>query len=438
MAADFLLKNRFDFDKSNRRNVRTEKQKSKIASGGNLMLVYFINIFLIIVWALIFRIGKKSRIKDIIYVIICFCQMFLISAYRFKVGYDYEMYAIGFFRMAADGFSVMTYEDWEIGYILINKLLGCFTAAQGPIMILTSFLSLIGPGYLIARYSKKPFMSVFLYVNFYLFYLDMNFIRQAIAMSVLCFAYGFLRDKKFWRFLLLVLLAASFHFTAIYMVAVYLVCLLKINSRTFLLYLFGLFYYFMLSDGVLNFVLSRFHTEYLGSEYIRNGLYFYFAVIPIIFALLMVLLSYYLRNIPRTLEIMIHFTLMAAFWQVVMTKHSLFERFSYYTMLFMVLAIPEAVDAFRNQMRADLREKYIDTVSMHNGMEEKKKNAIKAKNRKKTSAAAACVTLSILVLAFTYNMIGLVKASENGAHGVLPYNNRLRIEIPNIDSFFKG
>jgi len=401
------------------------------------MLVYFVNIFLIIVWALVFRIGKKSRIKDIIYVVICFCQLFLISAYRFRVGYDYEAYAIGFFVMGIEGFSKMVYYDWEIGYILLNKLLGCFTVSQGSIMILTSFLSLIGPGYLIARHSKNPFISVFLYVNFYLFYLDMNFIRQAIAMSIICFAYGFLRDKKFWHFLLLVILASTFHFSAIYMVAVYVVCLFKINSRTFLLYLFGLFYYYMLSDGVLHFVLSRFHTEYLGSDYIRNGLYFYFAVIPLILAFLMVLLSYYLRNMPRTMEIMVHFTLMTAFWQVVMTKHALFERFSYYSMLFMVLAIPEAIYAFRDKLRADLRQKYLDTVSGGKVIGEKRKGELRKKNKIKTSAAVACVTLSVLALAFTYNMIGLI-APEEGAHGVLPYRTRLGIDIPDIDSFFKG
>ena len=122
------------------------------------MLVYLLNIFLIIVWALVFRIGKRSRIKDILFVVICFCQMFLISAYRFDVGYDYGMYASGFFWMSFDGFSNMSYEDWEIGFILINKLLGQFTAEPGAIMILTSFLALLGPGYMIARYSKNPFI----------------------------------------------------------------------------------------------------------------------------------------------------------------------------------------------------------------------------------------------------------------------------------------
>ena len=397
------------------------------------MLVYLLNIFLIIVWALVFRIGKRSRIKDILFVVICFCQMFLISAYRFDVGYDYGMYASGFFWMSVDGFSNMSYEDWEIGFILINKLLGQFTAEPGAIMILTSFLALLGPGYMIARYSKNPFISVFLYLNFNLFYFDMNFIRQAIAMSVLCFAYGFLRDKKFWRFLLLALIAVSFHFSAAYIIAVYFVSLLKINSRTFLLYLFGLFYYYMLSDGLLNFVLSRFHTEYLGSRFIKYGVYVQYAVFPLILALAMVFLAYYVRNMPRTLELMIHLTLISAFWQVVMTKHALFERFSYYTMIYMIIGIPEAIYAFKGEFRLRLKEKCAEQWR-GNG---KKQSHIAAGSKRKTALAVSCVTLLLLVTSFVYNMYGLIDLGR-GPHGVLPYNTRLDIDIPNIDSFFKG
>lgn len=399
------------------------------------MLVYLLNIFLIIVWALIFRIGKKSRIKDIVYVIICFCQLFLISAYRNGVGFDYNQYVTGFFKMSYEGFTSLKHEDWEIGYVLLNKLLGRFTAAPRPIIVITSFISLIGPCYLIARHSKNTFISVFLYVNLYLFYLDMNFIRQAIAMSILCFAYDFLRDKKFWRFLLVVGIAAMFHFTVLYMVAVYLVCLLKINSRTYLLYLFGLFYYFMLTDGILNYVLPRFHSEYLGSVFIIGGVSIYYGLFIVLLSVLMVLLSYYLKNISRTMEIMIHLTLMTGFWQLTMTKHALAERFSYFTMLFMVLAVPEAIEAFKSQLRTNLREKYLETVEEN--ASEKKKRAAKVTNRKKVTAAVACVTISVLILAFAHNMLGLIVPDE-GAHGVLPYKSSLGVYIPDIDSFFKG
>lgn len=397
------------------------------------MLIYLINIFLIIVWALIFRIGKKTKLKQILFVAICFLQCILISAIRYRVGYDYSMYAIGFFKMVIKGFSKMSYLDWEIGYILLNKIVGIFTAQPGAIMVVTSVIIMAGPAYLIARYSKNVYLSVFLYVNLYLFYLDMNYLRQAIAMSILCFAYGFLRDKKFWRFLLLVIIASTFHFTAIYMIPVYFVCLLKINSRTLLLYLFGLFYYFMLSDGFLKFLLSRFHTEYLDSKYIKLGITPTFAVYPLILALAAVILSYYVKNIPRNLELSIHLTLMMGFWQVVMTKHSLFERFSYYTMIFVVLAVPEMILAFKAQLKTNLKAKY---VSFARGDERKTRSAVR-KAKRKTTAAVYSVTAAIAVLAFVHNMVGLI-IPESGAHGVLPYQTRYEIEIPSIDAFFKG
>lgn len=397
------------------------------------MLVYLVNIFLIIVWALIFRIGKKTKLKQVLFVAVCFLQCILISAVRFRVGYDYSMYASGFFSMVVDGFSKMSYEDWEIGYIFLNKIVGLFSAWPGAIMVVTSVISMVGPAYLIARYSKNPFLSVFLYVNLYLFYLDMNFIRQAIAMSILCFAYGFLRDKKFWRFLLLVIIASSFHFTALYMIPVYFVCLLRINSRTMLLYLFGLFYYYLLSDGLLKFVLSRFHSEYAGSQFIRQGIAPYYTAVPLIVTLAMVVAAYYVKDKTRNFEVLIHCTLMMGFWQVISTKHSLFERFSYYTLIFAVLAVPEAISAFRSQLKTSLKTKYVLAAQSGEG---KIRSAVRMAKRK-TSAAVISVVAAIVVFAFAHNMLGLI-VPPKGAHGVLPYQTRYGIDIPSIDSFFKG
>lgn len=396
------------------------------------MLIYLVNIFLIIVWALVFRIGKKTKLKQVLFVAVCFLQCILISSVRYRVGYDYSMYAIAFFKMVLKGFSSLEYFDWEIGYILLNKIVGLFTAQPGAIMIVTSVLSMTGPAYLIARYSKNVYLSVFLYVNFYLFYLDMNFIRQAIAMSVMCFAYGFLRDKKFWRFLLLVIIASTFHFSALYMIPVYFVCLLRINSRSMLLYLFGLFYFYLLSDSLLNFLLKRIHSEYLGTHFITVGLAPRYSAFPVVLALAAVVLAYYVKNLPRNLEVLIHLTLMMGFWQVACTKISILERFSYYNMLFVVLAVPEAISAYKAQLKANLKEKYILSAQSNEG---KTRTAIR-KARERTSVAAASVMAVVILFAFAHNMLGLIVPAR-GAHGVLPYQTRYEIEIPSIDDFFK-
>lgn len=399
------------------------------------MLVYLINIFLIMVWALIFCTGKRTRLKKTMFVGICFAQCFLISAYRYGIGADYSQYAVGFFSMARDGFSVMSYEDWEIGYILLNKIIGIFTAQPSVFIMVTSFIILTGPAYLVLRYSVNPFMSVFLYVNLYLFYLDMNYLRQAIAMSILCFAYGFLRDKRFWRFLLIVAVAACFHLTVLYMIPVYLVSLLKVNTRSMTLYLFGLLFYYILSDGVLNIILSKFHTEYSGSIFIESGIYFYYAFFPLLICAGMVALSYFAKNKSRSLELLMHLTLMMGFWQIVMTKHALFERFSYYTMLFVVLAIPEAINAFRDQLKINLREKYTKAYKGKDN-DENSRVAVRIADGK-TAVAVALVTAGVLLLAFAYNMMGLI-IPENGVHGVLPYQLQGGSQIPSIDSLFKS
>ena len=398
------------------------------------MLVYLMNIILIIVWALIFCTGKRTRLKKILFVVICFAQLYLISAFRYGIGADYKMYSDGFFSMAVDvarnGFNLTGYEDWEIGFIFLNKFLALFTAQSSVFFAVTSLLTLIGPAYLIIKYSVNPFMSMFLYVNLYLFYLDINFIRQAIAMSILCFAYGFLRDKKFLRFLLIVALAACFHLTAIYMIPVFMVCLFRVNTRTLILYLFGLLFYYILSDGVLNIVLSKFHTEYSGSVFIENGVFFYYAFYPLLICGVMVFLSYYVKKLTPEMHTLIHLTLLMGFWTIVMTKHALFERFSYYTMLFVILAVPEAIKAFSAQLRINMKAKCVD-----NSTGKKSKFSV-VRATTVASQIVIMVTAGVMLLAFAYNMMGLI-VPVKGVHGVLPYESRLGIEIPNIDGLFR-
>ena len=399
------------------------------------MLVYLINIFLIIVWALIFCTGKRTRLKKWLYVGICFAQLYLISAYRYGIGADYSQYAIGFFNMSRDGFSNMQYKDWEIGYILLNKIIGISTAQPATFIMISSLFPLIGPAYLIGKYSSNPFMSVFLYVNLYLFYLDMNYIRQAIAMSIICFAFGFLRDKKFWRFLLIVAIAACFHLTVIYMIPVYFVGMLKVNTRSLLLYLFGLLFYYILSDGLLNIILANFHNEYSGSVFIESGVYFFYAFFPLLLCAGMVVLSYFVKEKSRTLELLIHLTLMMGFWQIVMTKHALFERFSYYTMLFVILAVPEALNAFKKQLKTVMKEKYTKAYNARSKDQEDYRIAVR-KADGRTALIMTLVTVGVIVLAFAYNMMGLI-VPDKGVHGVLPYQMQNGYELPSIDHWFK-
>lgn len=125
-------------------------------------------------------------------------------------------------------------------------------------------------------------------------------------------------------------------------------------------------------------------------------------------------------------------TFMMGFWQIVMTKHSLFERFSYYTMLFVVLAVPEAIKAFRSQLKNNLREKYLR--QMDGDAEDSR---VVTRRVYSTLFKVMAVVYTLVVLSsFAYNLIGLI-VPEKGVHGVLPYQTQNGMDIPNIDWLFE-
>lgn len=398
------------------------------------MFVYLLNILSICVYALFFCRGEQTKLKRAFFLILCFFQCMIIACIRYDIGSDYRWYSNGFKSMAESGFSDMTYGDWEIGFVFLNKLVGLFTKDPAVLIGIAAAISLSGTFYLIWRYSKNPFMSVFLFLNTYLFYLDLNYVRQAIAMSIMCFAYGFLQDRKFWRFLLLCVLAALFHLTVLYLIPVYFITFVKLNVKTLPIYAAALILYFIVSDPILKVVFSHFHTEYAESRFIKYGIAFYYAIYPILLCLGMIALAFYLKfQIPRSLNVLMHLMLLMGFWQIVMTKHALFERFSYHTMSFLLIAVPEAISVFRDKFseksRISLERRYSDN--------QRRLYTAECRLKKKITIIVFAISAAVLVLAFAYNMLGLI-VPKNGAHGVLPFRTLKGYKIPNIDAWFKG
>ncbi|MDE6728391.1 MAG: EpsG family protein [Oscillospiraceae bacterium] len=397
------------------------------------MFVYLINIVLISVYALVFCRGEQTKLKKSLYVGLCFYQCFTIAFMRSGIGTDYGWYYTGFREMAESGFSDMSYFDWEIGFIFLNKLLGLFTHNSAVFIGVAAAISLSGPFWLIWKYSRNPFMSVFLFLNTYLFYLNLNYVRQAIAMSIMCFAYGFLKDRKLLWYLLLCVVAATFHLPVIYLIPVYFITFIKLNPKTLPIYAGGLVIYFIVSGPVLKLLLQHFHQEYQDSQFIKYGIAWKYAVFPILLCVAVVVLAFYLDfKMSRDLNVLMHLMLMMGFWQIVMTKHALFERFSYYTMTFMIIAIPEMIYAFKDKLSENskrvLEKKY--------GDDEEGLRCAESEAKQKHSKIITAISAGVIAMAFAYNMMGLV-IPKKGVHGVLPYKTIYGVKMPDIDGWFK-
>ncbi len=422
------------------------------------MFVYLVNILAVCVFALLFcrkgasRTEREEKLNRFFFIILCFVQCWVVSSMRYNIGTDYYMYAKGFVKMAETGFSDLKYEDWEIGYILLNKFIGLFTKKASVMFSIAAALSLVGPMYMTWRHSKNPFMSVFIFLNTYLFYLTLNYVRQGIAMSIMCFAFDSMKrfiegehkhlwkNKDMWLFILLIGVAATFHLPVIYLIPVLFVSLIKLNLKTLPIYAVGLIVYFAASDAVLKVVLSHFHKEYADSRFIKYGISYVYAIFMLVICVAMIALAFWMRfRLTKYQNMLLHLILMMGFWQIVMTKHALFERFSYYTMPFLLIAIPEFISMFKEKLLELKISKANKKLNEINPNAQRKNAVVNAETRahRKVGKIVLGVNVFVFALMLTYNMVGLI-IPKNGAHGVLPYRTLYGFDIPNIDGWFKS
>lgn len=93
---------------------------------------------------------------------------------------------------------------------------------------------IIAMSYAINKYSKYPSFSYFMLFGTYIYLVNMFLIRHSIAMAVLIVAYGYIEKKKPVKFMLMVLLAATFHTTAIVFLVAYPLTRIRFNWKVYL------------------------------------------------------------------------------------------------------------------------------------------------------------------------------------------------------------
>lgn len=310
--------------------------------------------------------------------------------------------------MNADGFENLKYKDWEIGFVILTKLLGMIipNSIYSYIYYIGFFsvVTIVPAAIFIYKNSEMPWVSTVLYVNTFLFFMSMNFIRQAVALSIIMLAWHFMKKNKFIPFAVFVIIASLFHQTALLMLPVYLLVKMKITLKELIVYLYILLFFYISSTGFIRIITSFFHEEYVGSAFLNEGLSFVYAILPVI----IVIIAFFLAKI-RTINVttetkyIINMTLICALLSITMSKHSIIERLTYYFTVFLILLVPIIYRSLRqNGIRFALS----------------KSTSIELCSEKQKKIISFCVLIVILAFSYFNFYYGL---SEN-AHGVLPYN----------------
>ena len=316
------------------------------------MAVYYILLAVFAILSIFFYHNGPGRKKDAAFLLCAFLILGSVSAFRYSVGYDYStVYAPAYEAVLADpaGYSFSD-SPFEPAFVLLEKMIAWCTPNFQMLFAVTSYLIV---GLLTAfywKYSANAAMSVLLFLLLSQYYCTMNFIRQSIAGAIALFALPFLKRRRFLPCLLLILLAACFHQSALILIPASLFCLLPFNRWTLAVYLFGAAAFYLVSPQLLALVTRYWYTDYpLASPHMAAALEWPFTLVMLAAFLLLWWNRKRLLEQDRGNAVYLHYAFFAFFFTLMGTRHAILDRFSLYFGFAFPISIPLVYSLLREQ-----------------------------------------------------------------------------------------
>ncbi len=191
------------------------------------MAIYIFLIIGVIVAGIPLCSSKGGRSGRIIFCCAAAVVFIFMSAMRFEVGYDYNMYGAKYFSFKYMLPEDIMYERMEKGFLMPLFVLNLGFEDYKTVFVYTSIIIYASVFYLIYKNSSNPWISTVSYLCFGAFFNSLCFLRQIMAAMLLTYAMKYYDRKVPIRFFVLVIAASAFHWSALIMLLMFF--LLKIK-----------------------------------------------------------------------------------------------------------------------------------------------------------------------------------------------------------------
>lgn len=177
--------------------------------------------------------NTKEQRRSIYYASVVFLLIIFI-AQDFSVSIDIAEYMRQYAIIPTLTFGQMLTHKFEIGYVLLCRLLEMTFESDRVLLLAMGVLILLPFGRFYDRESSQPMVALMAFVALGMYMHAIIFWRQLAAMAILTFAIPYIRQRKLLPFLLILLAAMSFHKTAAVFLWIYLIYKIPIGKMLLL------------------------------------------------------------------------------------------------------------------------------------------------------------------------------------------------------------
>ena len=247
------------------------------------MLVYLLNFISIPVYSLLFK-NKKRMIIFVVSI-----QLFLLLALRADtLGAD-----LGNYRLYYEHYRTMSFWDilkgfrpiggsahdygLESGYVFLNWIIGKIGFDFNAYLIVYAALIIPSVALFIDRYCEDVGLGLATFVSLGGFMSMFSTLRQSLALAIFLFALPYLVNRKFWRFVLIVIAAGLFHQSFFIALLLYPFSIFKANRTLYTSVIFIsvalIFFIPPIYNNVLFPILLKLGRYYYISDFAWNNLF---------------------------------------------------------------------------------------------------------------------------------------------------------------------
>ncbi len=248
--------------------------------------MYYACIFtLLIVFSFCELFGMRTTHRKVFYWI-SFLLLMLTAGLRYETGGDWPGYTSIFENIEpidevlSGQTTVINVMPVEIGYKYLNSIVRFFCDNVQLVFFIVALCISTAMFKTFPKYTPLPQLSVTIYFGLLYFWVDMTIIRQGLSMAILFYAYQFIEERNWKKFLLAIILASLFHASALLIFPVYFFAHRRFSTRTLcLLFLVFLTLFFLRINwltGVLEWSLNSISGSNLMDKYtvyLTNDIY---------------------------------------------------------------------------------------------------------------------------------------------------------------------
>ncbi|MGO4496776.1 EpsG family protein [Paenibacillus sp. 2RAB27] len=315
------------------------------------MAIFYINLVLVYISSLLSRcFVKKTPLltlprPNFLMALFALVFMVLVSGLRRNIG-DTYFYMNSYAQTDFNWESIIGEKD--IGFNIFQMLLQKISHDPQLLVFVVALLTNVLVFITLYNYSRLFELSLYIYITSGMFLMSMNGIRQFLAAAIVFSATKYLFSGDWKKYILIILLAAQFHQSALILIPIYFIVRRKawtwVTTSLLFVAILIVIGFNQFSSALFSVLENSQYSEYQNfSEGGTNILRVAVSAVPILFAYLG---RHKLRSLFPQSDYVVNMCLLAFVFMVISTQNWIFARFTFYFGLYIPLLLSWIVHLF--------------------------------------------------------------------------------------------